>query len=60
MEQSLRPEGGAGAPSSPLWLRHCVAMCNSYKHMKGSKLSAGVVYSCIYIVEKGKTDCYIA
>ncbi len=23
MEQSLRPEGGAGAPSAPLWLRHC-------------------------------------
>ncbi len=22
MEQSLRPERGAGAPSAPLWLRH--------------------------------------
>ncbi len=23
MEQILRPEGGAGAPSAPFWLRHC-------------------------------------
>ena len=22
VEQSLRPEGGAGAPSAPMWLRH--------------------------------------